>query len=111
MVTVNNKFTELVKEKAVEIKNTIKQHVVSVSSETLGWLGIILIHLATIPTLIAVLTGLTDNTPPVDLVLAMWAGLVLFFVKAAISRDLLNILTIGIGFMIQATLLALILFK
>ena len=40
-----------------------------------------------------------------------WAGLFLFFVKAAISKDILNIVTIGFGFVIQAGLMALILFK
>jgi hypothetical protein len=47
----------------------------------------------------------------VDLVLFMWAGLFMFFIKAALSRDLLNIVTIGLGFFVQAGLMALILFK
>lgn len=96
---------------AQEATATIKEHVVHISAETLGWIAVILIHLSTIPTLIAILTGLTEKTPPVDLVLATWAGLFLFFVKAAISRDLLNIVTIGFGFAIQASIMALILFK
>jgi hypothetical protein len=96
---------------AVEGAMTIKEHLVHVSAETLGWIAVILIHLSTIPTLVAILTGLTEKTPPVDLVLATWAGLFLFFVKAAISRDLLNIVTIGLGFAIQASIMALILFK
>ena len=61
--------------------------------------------------LIAILTGLTEKVPPVDLVLFMWAGLFLFFIKSAISKDLLNIVTIGLGFFVQAALMALILFK
>ncbi len=96
---------------AVNGANTIKEHLVTVSAETLGWIAVILIHLSTIPTLIAILTGLTEKTPPVDLVLATWAGLFLFFIKAAISKDLLNIVTIGLGFAIQASIMALILFK
>lgn len=96
---------------AVEGAVSIKEHLVTVSAETLGWIAVILIHLSTIPTLIAILTGLTEKTPPVDLVLATWAGLFLFFIKAAISRDLLNIVTIGLGFAIQASIMALILFK
>ena len=96
---------------AVEGATTIKEHLVTVSAETLGWIAVILIHLSTIPTLIAILTGLTEKTPPVDLVLATWAGLFLFFIKAAISKDLLNIVTIGLGFAIQASIMALILFK
>jgi hypothetical protein len=41
----------------------------------------------------------------------MWLGLVLLFGRAVILKDLLNIITIGLGFVIQATLMALILFK
>jgi hypothetical protein len=36
---------------------------------------------------------------------------VLLFVKAAIQRDLLNLITIGLGFVVQAVLMALIFFK
>jgi len=90
---------------------SLKEQLVTISADTLGWLAVILIHLSTIPTLIAILTGLTEKTPPVDLVLFTWAGLFLFFVKAAISKDILNIVTIGLGFVIQAGLMALILFK
>ena len=94
-----------------ESAKSLKEQLVTISADTLGWLGVILIHLSTIPTLLAILTGLTEKTPPVDLVLFAWAGLFLFFVKAAISRDILNIVTIGLGFVIQAGLMALILFK
>lgn len=90
---------------------SLKEQLVTISADTLGWLAVILIHLSTVPTLLAILTGLTEKTPPVDLVLFAWAGLFLFFVKAAISKDILNIVTIGLGFVIQAGLMALILFK
>lgn len=90
---------------------SLKEQLVTISADTLGWLAVILIHLSTIPTLIAILTGLTEKTPPVDLVLFTWAGLFLFFLKASISKDILNIVTIGLGFVIQAGLMALILFK
>ena len=83
----------------------------TVSAETLGWMAVILIHGATIPTLLALLTGLSDNTPSVDIVLLMWGGLVLLFGRAVILKDSLNIITIGTGFIIQAVIMALILFK
>jgi hypothetical protein len=41
----------------------------------------------------------------------MWAGLVLLFGRAVILKDTLNIVTIGIGFIAQATIMAMILFK
>lgn len=92
------------------VKN-IKEHAPHVSAETMGWIAVILMHLATIPTMLAVLTGLTDKMPPVDMVLFAWTGLFCFFVKATIQKDVLNIVTIGFGFFIQAALLALIVFK
>lgn len=86
-------------------------HFSKISAETMGWLAAIALHAATVPTLLALLTGLTDTTPSVDVVLFMWLGLVLLFGRAVILRDLLNVVTIGLGFVIQATLMALILFK
>ena len=92
------------------VKN-IKTHAPTVSAETMGWIAVILLHLATIPTELAVLTGLTEKMPPVDMVLFSWAGLFCFFLKATIQKDLLNIVTIGLGFFVQAAMLALIVFK
>lgn len=117
-------LTSLPKSKTMENSNKIdfdrvKQNVVEffsthfskISAETMGWLAAIALHAATIPTLLALLTGLTDSTPSVDVVLFMWLGLVLLFGRAVILKDLLNIVTIGLGFVIQAVLMALILFK
>jgi len=89
----------------------LEQHLPKVSAETLGWLAVILIHCATIPTLLALLTGLSDTVPNLDIVLFMWAGLVLLFFRAVVMRDLLNIITIGVGFITQAVIMAMILFK
>jgi hypothetical protein len=86
----------------------VKEHAPHVSAETMA---VILLHLATIPTELAVLTGLTEKMPPVDMVLFSWAGLFCFFLKATIQKDLLNIVTIGLGFFVQAAMLALIVFK
>jgi hypothetical protein len=82
-----------------------------VSAETLEWLAVILIHSATIPTLLALMTGLSDTVPNLDIVLFMWAGLVLLFFRAVVLRNLLNIITIGLGFIAQAVIMAMILFK
>jgi hypothetical protein len=89
----------------------LEQHLPKVSAETLGWLAVVLIHCATIPTLLALLTGLSDSVPNLDVVLFMWAGLVLLFFRAVVLRDLLNIITIGLGFITQAVIMAMILFK
>lgn len=89
----------------------LREHLGKISADTLGWLAAVVIHCATIPTLLALLTGLSDNTPNLDIVLFMWAGLVLMFGRAVVLKDALNIITIGVGFMIQAGLMAMILFK
>ena len=97
------------------IKNQVAEffttHFSKISADTLGWLAAIALHAATVPTLLALLTGLTDSTPSVDVILFLWLGLVLLFGRAIILKDLLNISTIGLGFVIQASLMALILFK
>ena len=82
-----------------------------ISAETLGWLAAIVIHCSTIPTLLALLTGLSDRTPSLDGVLFMWAGLILLFGRAIILKDMLNIITIGLGFVVQAVIMAMILFR
>jgi hypothetical protein len=83
----------------------------AISSETFGWLAVIVLHASTIPSLLAVMAGLTDRLPGVDLVLLVWAGLTLLFVKAAVQKDMLNVVTIGFGFIVQAVMMALIFFK
>jgi hypothetical protein len=93
------------------LKIWLEQHLPKVSAETLEWLSVILIHSATIPTLIALMTGLSDNVPNLDIVMFMWAGLVLMFFRAVVLRNLLNIITIGLGFIAQAVIMAMILFK
>ena len=93
------------------VRTWLELHLPKVSADTLGWLAVVLIHCATIPTLLALLTGLSDHTPNLDMVLFMWAGLVLLFMRAVVLRDILNIITIGVGFITQAVLMAMILFK
>jgi hypothetical protein len=89
----------------------LAENLPKVSADTLGWLAVILIHCATIPTLLALLTGLSDNVPNLDIVLFMWSGLVLLFVRSVVLKDTLNIITIGTGFIVQAVIMAMILFK
>lgn len=95
----------------IGVKNYIRDSFRKISADTLGWLAAIVIHCATVPTLLALMTGLSDRTPSLDIVLFMWAGLVLLFLRAVVLKDMLNIITVGAGFMVQAVLMALILFK
>jgi hypothetical protein len=94
-----------------DFKEFIQNKVSHISAETLGWLAVLILHASTIPSLLAVMSGLTDRLPGVDLVLLVWTGLTLLFVKAAVQKDMLNIVTIGFGFIVQAVLMALIFFK
>ena len=94
-----------------EFKTGATAKVSHISAETFGWLAVIVLHAATIPSLFAVMSGLTDKMPPVDLVLLCWSGLTLLFVKATVQKDMLNVVTIGFGFIVQAAMMALIFFK
>ena len=93
------------------LRTWLEQHLPKVSADTLGWLAVVVIHCATIPTLLALLTGLSDTVPNLDIVLFMWAGLILLFFRAVVLKDMLNIITIGLGFITQAVIMAMILFK
>jgi hypothetical protein len=107
-----NKFNPLPHfENIEEFKVWAVQKVSHISAETFGWLAAIVLHAATIPSLFAVMSGLTDKMPPVDLVLLCWGGLTLLFVKATVQKDMLNVVTIGFGFIVQAAMMALIFFK
>lgn len=94
-----------------QFKDFVQNKFTHISAETLGWMAAIVLHAATVPSLLAVMSGLTDRMPGVDLVLLVWTGLTLLFVKAAVQKDMLNVVTIGVGFIVQAVLMALIFFK
>ena len=82
-----------------------------ISADAIGWVGILCLHGATLPSLLALMSGLTDDIPPVDIILMLWTGLLLMFIKAAIQKDMTNLITISVGFMIQASMMILIFFK
>ena len=94
-----------------ELKEFVSTKMSVISAETLGWLAAVVLHASTVPSLLAVMSGLTDRMPGVDLVLLVWTGLTLLFIKAAVQKDMLNVVTIGVGFILQAVLMALIFFK
>lgn len=94
-----------------QLKEFVTTKVSSISAETFGWLAAVVLHASTIPSLLAVMSGLTDRLPGVDLVLLVWTGLTLLFIKAAVQRDMLNVITIGFGFIVQAVMMALIFFR
>ena len=91
----------------VEFKSSIRQ----VSIDGIGWTGLIALHAVTIPSLFGLMTGLTDNTPPIDMVIILWAAMGLFYVKAILERNVISLVIIGLGFIMQSILMALVFFK
>jgi hypothetical protein len=89
----------------------LREHIGRISAHTLGWITIILLHFASIPTLLAVLMAQSDKLPPVDLMVFVWSGLITFFFKSLIERNFLYIATICLGFAAQTLIMGLILFK
>jgi len=100
-------FEKVLQDVSVDFKSMITK----ISTETIGWIGILLLHGATVPTMLGLIFGMTDKPPSIDMVLIVWAALGMFFMKAIIQRDILNLITIGLGFIMQATLMALVFFK
>jgi len=107
----NTKFSEKVYSMFNYCINEIKQSFRKISADTVEWVGILALLGATVPSLLGLMAGLTDNTPPIDIVLILWGALAMFFIKAALQKDFLNLVTIGLGFMAQAVMIALIFFK
>ena len=95
----------------VAIREFLSNSLATLSADTLGWLAAIVLHCATFPTLLALMTGLSDRVPSLDVVAFLWSGLVLLFLRAIVLKDTLNIITIGVGFIVQAAMMALILFR
>jgi hypothetical protein len=93
------------------LKKSVLASIHKASEETAGWLAVVILHSATLPSMLAFSQGLSDVLLPIDMVLLLWAGLMMLFIKAALARDTLNMLTIGAGFAVQAGLLVLTFFK
>lgn len=79
--------------------------------DALEWLSVVLLHAATVPTLLAGMANLTDKMPPVDIVMFIWFGLLTMFMRACIQRNYTMMVTIGLGFFVQAFMMALLFFK
>ena len=95
----------------IAIREFLSNSLATLSADTLGWLAAIVLHCATLPSFLALMTGLSDKTPGLDMILFLWGGLVLLFLRAVVLKDMLNIITIGFGFILQAGFMAMILFK
>ena len=95
----------------VLIRKFFFDHFKNITAETLGWLAAIALHCATVPSLLALVTGLSDRAPSLDIILFIWTSLILLFARAIVLKDQLNIITIGVGFIAQAVVMSFILFR
>jgi hypothetical protein len=96
---------------AQKVLNFVFNHFPKITADTLEWLTVVILHCVTVPTLMAMMAGLTDRAPGLDIVLFVWTGLILMFARAILLKNTFNIVTNGAGFMAQAFALAFILFK
>jgi hypothetical protein len=80
-------------------------------SEICGYLGMVLIHSATLPPTLKVIFGMATTLPPFEMVALVWTGLFLFLIRAIANNDKLYIISNAVGFFFNSILLALIVFK
>lgn len=103
--------TNRVKQISNRTTHWITQHLAHIGPDFFAWMAVIFLHSATIPSLLAIMTGLSDRMLPVEMVLLLWAGLAMLFAKAMVQHDSPQIIAISSGFMLQAVLMALIFFR
>ena len=88
-----------------------KNHLGHLSAHTLGWITIVLLHFATVPTLLAMILAQSDKLPPFDLVIFVWAALTTLFFKSLIEKNFLYVSTICVGFIITCVMMGMVIFK
>jgi hypothetical protein len=108
---MKRQFLEFVSQHPRWVWYFLRDHLGKVSAHTLGWLTIILLHLSSIPTLMAVILGQSDKLPNVDLMIFVWSALITMFFKSLIEKNFLYISTICVGFAAQTVIMSLILFR
>jgi len=90
-----------------DIKASIRQ----VSIDGINWTALIALHCITIPSFSGLMLHLTDATPPIDMLLILWGAMALFYIKAILEKNVVSLIIIGLGFIMQSVLMALIFFK
>lgn len=102
---------KFITEFCVLVYNYIVEHMARVSAHALGWIAIVMLHFASFPTLLSVLSANSDKLPPIDIMVFIWAALTTMFIKALLDKDRLYISTICVGFIAQTVTMGLIIFK
>ena len=93
------------------VVDTVGSNITNIGADTLNWIVIILGHSIFIPTILALLTGLTDRTPGADVVVLVQALLLASFARSVLLKDSVATITHGIGWFTQGLLLSMIVFK
>lgn len=91
----------------IEFKNSIR----GISIEGINWTALLTLQAVLLPSLLGLMSGLTDNVPPIDIVLILYAAMALLYVKAILEKNVISLIIIGTGFIGQSVLMALIFFK
>jgi len=77
---------------------------------TIGWVGMLLVQGASFPSLyLLIITGEAE-LPPLSMVLMLQGGLALYFARAVRQKDIVYLVSNGLGFAIQTLLFCLIIF-
>jgi|TARA_Y100000310_G_scaffold15713_1_gene15792 hypothetical protein len=77
-------------------------------AELAGWIGMFAIHGATLPMSFSFIFGLSNDLPPLNMVLMVWAGLLLFLIRAIAQKDTLYIVSNSVGFAANSAVMALL---
>lgn len=77
-----------------------------------GYAGMILLQGATLPQMIeAIISPETANLAPLSMVLMVWVGLLLYFIRAFVQRDFLYMISNGIGLILNFILMIIIIWR
>lgn len=90
-----------------DFKNSIR----GISIEGINWTALLTLQAVLLPSLFGLMSGLTDDVPPIDIVLILYAAMALLYIKAILEKNVISLIIIGTGFIGQSVLMALIFFK
>lgn len=96
--------------RSIDWRSWFDKNFPAASAMSLHLTAVVLLHFATVPGLITVMLAWTDRMPQIDMVVLTWSALVAMFVQSLIERKLVITVTIAVGFMLQALLMAMIFF-
>lgn len=76
-----------------------------------GYAGMVLLQGATLPQIFDKLTNPDAQLAPLSMVLMVWVGLLLYFIRAFVQRDVLYMISNGIGLILNFILMIIIIWR